>query len=137
MNIITTEKQQIVKVESYIADDGKEFTNKSDCVWYEETLEKRLLEQKIGSIEKLSSEPPFVDSEHCWNWYFVKNQDDVNVICDYYNTLSEYNNDLGFSEITFPRWICVEVGYDKDAWAWGTIDDYKNQVDKFLEQFNK
>lgn len=106
-------KQRVEEdLEVYIANDGEEFENETECIFYENNLEK---ERKINAAEKLRipnldeltplSVNGLVDENNTFRWYKVKNEDEFNILN------MAYLNDL--QPDNYPEIICVEtIGYE-------------------------
>jgi len=68
----------VEKVKAWVAIDGREFAFKSDCEKHEKSLENEEKKKKFDAIESKTFMRE--DGDVCYNWYFVKNQDDVDVL---------------------------------------------------------
>lgn len=122
--------------EIYVADDGKEFKTKRECISYEKNLEK---ERKIEAAERLRisdldefvplSTDGLVNENNTFRWYKVKNEEEFNILNRaYLNNLQPDN---------YPEIICVEtVGiepYMDDAYDYHTsrmMENTKNFWEK-------
>lgn len=101
--------------EIYVADDGKEFKTKRECISYEKNLEK---EREIKAAERLRisdldefvplSTDGSVNGDNMFRWYKVKNEEEFNILN------MEYSNNL--QPDNYPETICVEtvghIAYD-------------------------
>lgn len=122
--------KQIVK--TYIAEDGKEFSNERDCKNYETNLqlEKQLEEIKPLLIHK-DDFIPCNGSEnyegHLYRWYKVESQDQLNKVNELYNT--------GFEAANFPEFINIEQAEEFDFDSYGTtLTDCKEYVTRFFSE---
>ena len=130
---IKEEKKMVEQtVTSYISEDGKEFDNVNDCEKHEKNFLRRELESKLNLIKQKNYTPPFADSDHNYVWFYIMSQEDVDIINEYYNSLSNYN-DVEIKLSIFPCWYGIEEGYDNEAWELGTLEEYKNNVKIMIE----
>jgi hypothetical protein len=134
---IKEEKKVIEQViTTYVAEDGKEFKIEIECKDYEKSLLNKELENKLNSIKQINYTPPVADSDHNYVWFYITNQDEVNTINKYYNSISNYN----YVEVeveSFPCWYGIEEGYDNEAWELGTLESYKQKVKTMLENIEQ
>lgn len=107
---IRTEKRMVEQlINTYIAEDGKEFGTKSECEDYEADLESARLRagaEKFEIKELNDTYPLDVDGgeimeNHCYKWYRVNNAEELNTVAIFHNA------DLGEFE-TYPQTICKE-----------------------------
>jgi hypothetical protein len=129
---IVTQEQIIT---TYISDDGKEFNSEKECEKYEENLIRNELEQKAMLIKHMNYTPFFADDDHDYVWFYVKNQDEVKAIEDYYNLDADYG--LQFNAVSFPEWIGVEEGFGGDIYEAGTFNQYLKSVSNMVEHFKQ
>lgn len=105
--------------EIYVADDGKEFTTKKECISYEKNL---LKESKIEAAEKLRisdldefiplSTDGLVNGDNTFRWYKVRSEEEFNILDRAYSNNLQPDN--------YPEIICVEtvghIPYMDDAY---------------------
>lgn len=124
---------------TYIAYDGKEFTNEEDCKAYERGEERKdfIAKSEKLMIEELNDTIPLVLDEtveyHNYRWYKLKDKND-------YDILTKIYSDNYFNEPTsYPAIMCVEVYdyytdlHDGTACGW-TLDDCKADTIKFWKR---
>ena len=73
-----TEKRATVYTDVYIANDGKEFTSKDDCMRHEEAV-RELCEKSdnvIEAVRALNFRPYGLGADDLWTyrWFFIKNE---------------------------------------------------------------
>jgi hypothetical protein len=122
-------QEQIIT--TYIAEDGTEFKTQKECEQYEKNLLINQLEQKAMSIKHINYTPPFADDDHDYVWFYVKNQEEVKAIEDYYNLDADYG--LQFDVKSFPEWVGVEEGFGDDIYEAGTLTQYQNSVTTMID----
>ena len=77
-------KQEVVlyrDVTVYVADDGTEFRNRTDCERYElETLKKPLLAklQRCDAVRNMANfNGEYISDLNDYEWYFIRNEEDM------------------------------------------------------------
>ena len=134
---IKEEKKVIEQIiNTYISEDGKEFTTEKQCIDYEKSLNSKELENRLNSIKQTNYTPPVADSDHNYVWFYFTNQDELDTVNEYYNSISKYN-DMEIEIVAFPCWYGIEEGYDSEAWEIGTLESYKNNVKIMLERIEQ
>lgn len=99
----------------YVANDGKEFKNKSDCTQYEHKIALTVLRESDNVIEAphTSNLCPYGrdsnDDFWVYRWYYIKNerglQELIAVIGEQGYSITDRHNWIG-------QWICLEYEYD-------------------------
>lgn len=72
-NIIPAQVEQVVTVEKYVAEDGTEFMNEKDCVYYEEYSKFKKYGETITKVEYDEELP----EDNGTTWYLLKNEEDI------------------------------------------------------------
>ena len=131
---IRTEKRTVEQlINTYIAEDGKEFDTMVDCENYERELEDAKLRAGAEKFEikeledtyPLDAEGGEVPENHCYKWYKVNNTEELNTVANLYNA------DFGEFK-TYPQTICVEYDYYYDECRWiYTLSDMQRQTIEF------
>lgn len=134
---IRTEKRIVEQlINTYIAEDGKEFGTKSECEDYEADLESARLRagaEKFEIKELEDTYPLDVDGQeiqenHCYKWYRVNNAEELNTVANLYNA------DFGEFK-TYPQTICVEYEYYHDEFRWiYSLSDMKQSTVEFWKK---
>lgn len=104
------EKKEVIErvVNVYIAKDGKEFSCKADCEWYEMQLDRQEARKKIEKFIikdmddcfPINTDNVFSDLSS-YHWYLIKCEDDFQLLQKAYaDNLTVPNN--------YPEVICVE-----------------------------
>lgn len=121
-------REQVVQVKEvivYVACDGTEFKHQRDCLNYEwEKIKKPMLE-KLHRCKEADGIPNcnggYVSDYNDYEWYFVRNKEDVDILNDvYYAGLGE--NDIG-------EWVCIEIDEESDTWYTTASDGIKYATD--------
>ena len=125
------EEQVIVRRKKvYIATDGTEFAEYYKCKVYEWEKFKKPLLDKLQRSESASCNPNFDGREnyesHNYEWYFIRNQEDVRALCDVYEIELVGPYDIG-------HWVCIEEDTDGGAWA-TRLDDGINYASEILRR---
>lgn len=111
----------------YIADDGTEFDTERQCRDYELDLRDELL-AGIETCPDAECCPNFDGNEcpenHNYFWYKPKNTTEIETIGKAYG--------IQLNESIAGQWICIEEGYDGDAW-WSSLDEGIKYVNKLLD----
>ena len=136
MEIRTEKKLVEIMQTTYIAFDGKEFVDKTDCENYEKKLEKAKLSKEVETFElkglediyPLDTEGGEVSGNHCYKWYKVNNTEELNKVANLYNA------DFGEFK-SYPQTICVEFDYYYDEYRWiYTLSDMQKQTVEFWKK---
>jgi hypothetical protein len=120
-------------IKTFLSDDGKEFQTQKECEKYEENLLLEQLEQKAMTIKHFSFTPILVDNDHEYKWFYVTNQEELDTVKNYYNTIASYG--VSYDNVSFPEWVGIEEGYDGDVWEAGTLTQYQKNVSDMVESF--
>ena len=117
---IKTEKRMVEQlINTYIAEDGKEFNTRADCENYEDKLQEQKIKAEAEKLElkeldlyPLDIDAQYISSEHSFAWYKVNNAEEYETILKAYNM-----DDYGYIK-SYPEVVCVEYeGYwGRDAW---------------------
>ncbi len=125
MKMIKKVKMVEQAVITYLSNDGKEFDTMDKCKQHEEEMNKinKLLIHEDGYIpcDGLDSSENYV-----YSWYKVENEDQLNMINDYYNTDEQ--------AIKFPEYVCIikhEDFYTQDFYH-TTLKNCKEYVLNFF-----
>ena len=101
---------QVYDTMVYIADDGKEFVHKSDCIQYELDKAREEAKGKIITCDELEGKPNIDGGEyvehHGYTWVFVRNGEDAEMLNRMF--LLDYDD---FS-CHIGQWVCVEESED-------------------------
>ena len=132
MKTVTT---LVVKEEtSYIAEDGKKFLDKAECMRHEEQLAMVDLKAKLDQIEcckEAEGDTPLEGCEHMeyhgYYWYRPKTREEATVLYKWYKL--EY--ELLDAEIG--QWICIEE-CDDCCWAYALPCSLRH-IKEFLGKF--
>lgn len=134
----TITKMAAQGVTVYYAYDGKSFTDCMECASYE----KKYYANKIKDIPKLEAIPPRCDTGPEHTWYYVTSAEQIAMVENYHNVSVDRNSDQAkydlvnfeITELKQPTWICV-LEDDGSLYDQGTLDDYKHEVEDFLNRF--
>lgn len=134
---IRTEKRMVEQlINTYIAEDGKEFDTKVDCENYEREIEDARLRAGAEKFEikeledtyPLDTDGQEIQENHCYKWYRVNNAEELNTVADLYNA------DFGEFK-TYPQTICVEYEYYHDEFRWiYSLSDMKQNTVEFWKK---
>lgn len=127
---VRQEVVQVRDVEVYIADDGTEFKNKTDCENYEwENVTKPMLEKLVkceGTEGLPNCNAGYVSDCFNYSWYFIRNQEDVDILNNIYH--------LGLKDEVIGDWICLETEERwRDAWYTTATDGIDYVTDLFTK----
>lgn len=99
-----------VEINTYISDDGEEFNDAKQCEKYELEAAREHLGQQLERIETCKEAEDYcpVDGgeyyeQHDYKWYLPKNQNEAEVINEYYKL--EY----GITADEIGKWVCIEA----------------------------
>lgn len=112
----TRVRMEPVTREVYIADDGTIFTDRAECVEYEQEIYQPLADSVDDiRIDKLTGLLPIhVDDENDeYEWYKVDTEEHLNLLRKFYQ-----DNDLGIC-IQFPDIVCI-----RSCPSFGYVEDY-------------
>ena len=119
------------EVTTYIADDGKEFSSKSDCEMYERDCAYKLLSKKhYNDYPKAQGWPPYTSfyctDDYLFLWMRIADENDIELIkkC----TVEIY------SEIKIGDIVCIETGYDGERWCYSAESTFID-MSSFLRNF--
>lgn len=135
---VETKTETIVKeINTYFADDGKEFATRADCEKYESLLKKKETEgalwelriPELDDITPLHSDPNDFTWYHDFKWYKVNNEDDVNKLEQMYVDAGYIIN--SFNCDTYPNLLGIEEA-DNEVYSY-TLTEMKDFVKRFFE----
>ena len=129
------ERKQIKLVEKevkiFIAEDGKEFDNKKDCIDYEKEIKRSNIAGYVASleIEEAYNMIPIDNDLGCsisstYTWYRVNTEKDLKAIEEYY--------DQFITCVKLPTIIAIEEGDWTDFYYYD-IEDIKEMVREFFD----
>lgn len=136
MKTETKRETKEVFTEIFIADDGTEFKNESDCERYEYGLNLKELEEKIEILElkKLKDTIPLdtygssITEGNEFRWFKVTNKNDVDVILRWCGKGRNY-----IPPEQYPDIVCVEDdGYGKYPML---LSEMKQETINFWKKF--
>ena len=120
---------------AYIADDGMDFYTKSDCLNYERRIKAVDAKKRMDTLPHFCECPPFVSDEEDWNWFYVKNQEEVKDIAIVLFDIDSVAH--SFQPKQFPCWVAAvrtEIHSDKGFML--EYGEYIAQQDTFRERFD-
>ena len=134
---IRTEKRMVEQlINTYIAEDGKEFDTRADCENYERELEDAKLRAGAEKFEikeledtyPLDVDAQYINDNHGFKWYRVNNKEEFNAVD------KMYGGEV-IEPKSYPETICVEYDdyYDSDAWTY-LLSDMKRATSIFWER---
>ena len=123
VRIKVTEELVKKEVKEYVADDGTVFNRWVDCEEYEQELRLKVLE----NFKTVNLAPPTEYDYYDFNWYYIESEKDLKI-------LEEFVDDDNIECDTFPQWIGVATNYDNENWVFGTLEDYKKDIDNFIKK---
>ncbi len=98
------EETKMVKKETYIAKDGKEFVTRGECISYEEELLDKEI-SKIRTCKALDGRRPFNGDEysenHTYKWFYPVSTEEVDLLRERYF-------DLAIDDSSIGQWVCIE-----------------------------
>lgn len=140
------EEKRTVMVEKtiYIAEDGKEFSDKWSCDDYEyelhqkeqESIAKRL-EFDTHGIDWPSMAHP-TGSYHEYKWFRIENDQDLEDFCKAYSAYDRALKDVELvkSYVYYPDYIClVDYPNGPEHPEWFTLSKLMHQLGLFLSNF--
>lgn len=131
-------QQTIMKsrdVKFYIAEDGKKFTNKEDCLIHETEFLRRLVEESDDIIKchDLDDYAPFngydYTEDHCYRWFSPLNENGATLL---YKAYESENIESPIDKEDFGKWFCIEFsGVYLNETYWIKLDtcvDYARNI---------
>ena len=112
-------RERTTKSIVYIARDGEEFSNKSDCVRHESWLDNQDLRDSLDRywVKEMHGVPPlvyagsFTDVPRVFEWYRVPNKEIYDMLVSCFMPEEDTVMD------TYPMLVCVVTSnYDCEAW---------------------
>lgn len=126
IKIIPASEEREERIVTYIAEDGKRFTNPHHCQLHEEYLEHLRI---LKSIKKKEAMLPDI-----FYWYYVENKDQIYLIRD---ELSRYMSEI-HSTIGLPKvgeWCGAYEDSETDNLIIISFSEYKEMIAEFLNSF--
>lgn len=138
MRVETKTETKTYEVNTYIADDGKEFATKADCEKYESLLKKKEAENalrelripELDDITPLHSDPDDFTSYHSFHWYKVENEEDVDKLEQMYEDAGYIIN--SFDCDTYPNLLGIEEVDNLEVYSY-SLTEMKDFVKRFFE----
>lgn len=146
MRVETRTETVVKEINTYIADDGREFDTKEDCVRYEnkkaeyEALDK-LKELSIDDLEDVFPLHSDLEEFSSWSgmrWYFVESRENVENIEKLYDQAGYKTSyyDSSYDDMTYPNYIGIEEE-DNEICGPYTLEKMKKRVvNYFKNHFN-
>lgn len=137
-------KSITIEKEMFVATDGQEFESEWECEDYENSLVQAEKEKLTKSISYDANRFDWASmanphSKHEYKWYKIKNDEELKVFCDYYQSYCRNLKDLNIVKkyISYPDYICL-VDYPKgpEQPEWFTLSKLLEQTNMFMSQFS-
>ena len=141
MRVEKKKKKKTYEVNTYIADDGKEFATKADCEKYESLLKKKEAEDalwelripELDDITPLHSDPDDFTSYHSFHWYKVENEEDVDKLEQMYEDAGYYIQYFECDQ--YPNLLGVEES-DGEVYSYSLTETQERVKNFFKANFN-
>lgn len=113
-------QKKYVEEEIFIAEDGTSFNSKKECIEHEKDMHLRSFGVDIENIRinnldgkyPLDTEGFGVSSGNEFSWYKIRNKNELDFLCEYYNyDYREYPD-------TYPEIYCVETAGEYDHYLY-------------------
>ena len=123
-----------VPINKYVAEDGKEFSNESDCLYYEKRMAenkyKSDLKEEINKIRHIYYSPPLSDDCYDYVWYYITNDEELSWFKEYCKKFMYDEFDVEITSL--PLWIGIKDA--GDPCLIGTLEQYLSDVDEFKNE---
>lgn len=135
--IIPAVEEKVIKNNIYIADDGTKFEGyeaEEKCIKYEERC------KLIKSIEHIPHENTYSLDDENRDSFYIKNKEEFDLVLNYKENMGrwytpDYLRENGFKgEDWYSFWV-VENSYTSNDYCIETLSEAKQNINKFLEQF--
>ena len=138
MRVEERTETRTIKINTYVAEDGKEFNTQRECLDYENELKKsdvmkQLDEMRIPELDDITplhSDPNDFTWYHDFRWYKVNNEDDVNKLEQMYVDAGYIIN--SFDCDTYPNLFGIEEA-DNEVYSY-TFTEMQNLVSTFFNE---
>lgn len=111
-------KKVTTEVKTYIAFDGKQFTDRRVCEAHEKAIAMAKLKKVFDAIPKFEYEPPFDTGDSVWRWLYVKTMGDFNAIRELLFEPDASGYEYEPDEEKFPCWLL----FHNDEYGMGDVD---------------
>lgn len=125
-----TKMEQVTR-KIYIADDGTEFSDRAECVKYEQEIYQPLADAvEALRINELSGAMPIGTDEDCaeYEWYQIESQAQMELLREFYHDQS-----LG-KHIRFPDIVCIQFNLE---YAYATEYSLQNLLEYTRDFWNR
>lgn len=117
------QREKIILTNKYIAEDGKEFNNKKDCIMYEKKLKLG-----IGIIPDIYD---FWDNETA-KLIYISREEDIDNLKEYYDTDCIIEDFMKYGK----GWYMIKKEYTLDSY-WYYLYNIENYTKDIEFQFNE
>ena len=123
-----TTYDQNCTVTHYVAEDGKDFLSRFDCLEYEHRIRSAKYVREAERLRQFELYPPIAeDSGMLATWYLLKGPSDLETIKNAFYCHDCTAND--FECASYPAWVVAVI--DSERYGW--IESYDGYV-KLLEE---
>lgn len=111
-------KKVTTEVKTYIAFDGKQFTDRRVCEDYEKAITMAKRRKAFDAIPKFEYAPPFDSGDTVWRWMYVSTMEQFNAIREVLFDSDASGYEYEPDEEKFPCWLL----FHNDEYGMGDVD---------------
>ena len=123
---------------TFVAYDGRKFTNEDECVTYERRLNKDEVDKRYRKLNPIEITIPFLDYQPMWvTKVTLKTEADFDTVMDYFVSKSIWMDTCGLTEnkpAEFPATMLIINGEEWVNVSFETVDDVKQELLKAYKQ---